>query len=134
LSAGMASRADIVRRLFDLTEAGDVDEVVSHYHDDAEIEIAFQRRTLRGVDELRTYLHERSDGDAVAAEVTSLRFEEHDSAVLVTGRIRLRDDVRRSVVDSPGAWLFRFRGEKVQVVRGFRDQQAARTALAEGEP
>jgi len=46
----------------------------------------------------------------------------------VTGRLRLRDDTQRSLVDSPGAWVFRFRGEKVIEVRAFHDSAAARAA------
>jgi ketosteroid isomerase-like protein len=68
----------------------------------------------------------------VSSEVGDLRFEEHGDAVLVTGRLRLRDDTQRSLVDSPGAWVFRFRGDRVVEVRAFHDIVAARAA-AQGD-
>jgi len=124
----VVARADIVRRLFELTQAGAVEEVVAHYDEDAVVEVAFQQPALRGVDEVRSYLNRVAASPELSSEVGDLRFEEHGDAVLVTGRLRLRDDTQRSLVDSPGAWVFRFRGEKVIEVRAFHDSAAARAA------
>jgi ketosteroid isomerase-like protein len=124
----VVARTDIVRRLFELTQAGAVEEVVTHYDEDAVVEVAFQRPALRGVDEVRSYLNRVTASPEVSSEVGDLRFEEHGDAVLVTGRLRLRDDTQRSLVDSPGAWVFRFRAEKVVEVRAFHDSAAARAA------
>jgi ketosteroid isomerase-like protein len=125
----MDSRADIVRRLYELTETGAVDEVVQFYDDAAVVEVAFQQPPLRGPVEVRGYLNRMATSPEVSSEVSSLRFEEHGDAVLVTGRVRLRDDAQRSLVDSPGAWVFRFRGDKVHEVRAFHDYAAARAAV-----
>ena len=125
----MVSRADIVRRLYELTEAGDVEEVVAHYADDAVVEVAFQQPSLRGTEELRAYLNRVATSPEVSSELSALRFEEQGDAVLVTGRVRLRDDAARSLVDSPGVWVFRFRGDKVTEVRAFHDSAAARAAV-----
>jgi ketosteroid isomerase-like protein len=125
----VVAQADIVRRLFELTEAGAVEEIVAHYDEDAVVEVAFQRPALRGTDELRDYLNRMAASPEVSSELSDLRFEERGDAVLVTGRVRLRDDAQRSLVDSPGAWLFRFRGDKVSEVRAFHDTAAARAAL-----
>jgi ketosteroid isomerase-like protein len=125
----MGSRADIVRRLYALTEAGEIDEVVDQYDDDAVVEVAFQQPPLRGRDGVRSYLTRVASSPEISSELSALRFEEHGDAVLVTGRLRLRDEAKRSVVDSPGAWVFRFRGDKVVEVRAFHDNAAARAAL-----
>jgi ketosteroid isomerase-like protein len=125
----MGSRADIVQRLYALTEAGDVEEVVAHYDDDAVVDVAFQQPPLRGRDGVRRYLTRVASSPELSSELSALRFEEQGDAVLVTGRVRLRDDAQRSVVDSPGAWVFRFRGDKVVEVRAFHDNAAARAAL-----
>jgi ketosteroid isomerase-like protein len=125
----VVARGDIVRRLFELAEAGAVEEVVAHYDEDAVVEVAFQRPALRGTDALRDYLNRMAGSPEVSSEVSELRFDERGDAVLVTGRVRLRDDAQRSLVDSPGAWLFRFRGDKVREVRAFHDVVAARAAL-----
>jgi ketosteroid isomerase-like protein len=125
----MGSRADIVRRLYAHTEAGEVEEVVAHYDDDAVVEVAFQRPPLRGRDDVRQYLTRVASSPEISSELSALRFEEHGDAVLVTGRVRLRNDAQRSVVDSPGAWVFRFRGDKVVEVRAFHDNTAARASL-----
>jgi ketosteroid isomerase-like protein len=128
----VVARADIVRRLFELTEAGAVEEVVAYYDEDAVVEVAFQQPALRGVDEVRSYLNRVAASPEVSFEVGELSFEEHGDAVLVTGRLRLRDDTQRSLVDSPGAWVFRFRGDRVVEVRAFHDNAAARAA-AQGD-
>jgi ketosteroid isomerase-like protein len=125
----MASRADIVRRLYELTETGAVDDVVAFYDGDAVVEVAFQQPALRGPLEIRSYLNRVATSPEVSSELSALRFEEHGDAVLVTGRVRLRDDAQRSLVDSPGAWVFRFRGEKVHEVRAFHDYATARAAV-----
>jgi ketosteroid isomerase-like protein len=127
----MASRADIVRRLYDLTCAGAVEEVLAFYHDDAVVEVAFDPPAVEGKEAIRGYLADMAARPDVGAEVSSLRFEESGDAVLVTGRVRLRDDVRHSLVDSPAAWVFHFRGEKIAAVRAFRDVAAARATLPE---
>ena len=49
------------------------------------------------------------------------------------GAYSLRDDAQRSLVDSPGAWVFRFRGEKVVEVRAFHDTGAARPPTLKGD-
>lgn len=131
---GMDSRADIVRRLYELTEAGAADDVVAYYADDAVVEVAFQQPALRGIEEIRSYLHRVRGSPEVSSELSALRFEEHGDAVLVTGRVRLRDDAQRSLVDSPGAWVFRFRGDKVIEVRAFHDTGAARATLKGDDP
>jgi ketosteroid isomerase-like protein len=123
----MPERADIVDRLFDLMAQGAVEEIAAHYHEDATVEIAAERRVVRGREELVAYLREEASSTRVA-ETTLLRFEEHGDAVLVTGRIRLRNE-GGSMSDSPGAWIFEFEGDRVIRVRGFRDHDAAWDAL-----
>jgi ketosteroid isomerase-like protein len=125
----MATRADTVRRLYDLTAKGAVAEVLAFYHDDAIVEVTFDPPAVEGKDAIGGYLADMAARPDVGAEVTSLRFEEIGDAVLVTGRVRLRDDVRHSLVDSPAAWVFWFRDDKVEAVRAFRDVAAARETL-----
>jgi len=128
------TRADIVRRLFELTEAGAVDDIVAAYDDDAVVEVAFQQPALHGREEVRGYLLRVAGSPEISSELSGLEFEDHGDAVLVTGRVRLRDDAQRSLVDSPGAWVFRFRGDRVVAVRAFHDTASARAALqGEGE-
>ena len=123
----MPERADLVKRLFDLMAQGAVDEIVAHYHEDATVEILAEQRVVRGREELTAYLHEEADSTRVA-ETTSLHFDERRDTVVVTGRIRLRDE-GGSMSDSPGAWIFEFEGDRVIRVRGFRDHDSAWDAL-----
>jgi ketosteroid isomerase-like protein len=127
----MPERADIVKRLFDLIAQGAVDEIVAHYAENPTVEILAEQRVIRGRDELIAYLHEEAASTRVA-ETTSLHFDEQGDAVLVTGRIRLRDE-GGSMSDSPGAWIFEFEGDRVIRVRGFRDHDAAWDALERDE-
>ena len=127
----MPERADLVKRLFDLMAQGAVEEIVAHYDEDATVEILASRRVVRGREELIAYLHEEAASTRIA-ETTSLHFDEHGDAVLVTGRIRLRDE-GGSMSDSPGAWIFEFEDHRVIRVRGFRDHDAAWEALERDE-
>jgi ketosteroid isomerase-like protein len=127
----MPERADLVKQLFDLMARGAVDEIVAHYHEDATVEILAEQRVVRGRQELVAYLREEAASTRVA-ETTSLHFDEHGDAVVVTGRIRLRD-VDGAMSDSPGAWIFEFEGDRVVRVRGFRDHDAAWDALERDE-
>jgi hypothetical protein len=86
-----------------------------------------EQRLVEGRDELAALLREQAVSTRIA-ETTSLRFEERGDAVLVTGRIRLRDE-GGSMSDSPGAWTFEFEGDRVIRVRGFRDHDAAWAAF-----
>jgi ketosteroid isomerase-like protein len=123
----MAQRAELVRRLFALFSEGAVDEIVAHYHEGAVVVLAADQRVVRGRDELAAYLRAAAASSRVT-ETTSLRFEENGNAVLVTGRLRLRE-TGGAMSDSPGAWIFDFDGDRVIGVRSFRDPTSAREAL-----
>jgi ketosteroid isomerase-like protein len=124
----MPEHAEIVRRLFALFGEGAVEEILAYYHEDAVLEVGGDQGVVRGRDELVGYLRDAAASTRIT-ETKSLRFEEDGDAVLVTGRLRLRD-TGGSMSDSPGAWIFNFDGDQVIGVRSFRDPTSARDALA----
>ena len=120
----------IVRRLFRLRSAHDIDETISFFAAEAENRPITTDRVLRGRDEIRGFLEDTAASGTVL-EPSTFRFEANDSGqVAVFGRLRVRGP--DGIKDIPAAWIYTLADGKVVRAEGFRSVAEAEAAF--GEP
>jgi len=121
---------DLVRRMFELYSAGDVDEWVTCWDEDGEwVTSALQplegdTRTYRGQEGLRRF---QEDVLEALADMTVRgdEFREAGDRVLVLGEVGGRGATSGATFEQPMAWLFEVRGGKLVRGRDYLDQAHA---------
>ena len=125
-----SENVQIVRRLFRLRDAGDIDETVSHFAEDAENKPLTTDRMLRGREEIRAFLKDTAAAGTVL-EASTFRFEANDAGqVAVYGRLRVRGP--EGIKDMPAAWVYTLADGKVVRAEGFKSAAEAEAAFAKG--
>ena len=121
----------IVRRMFRLREAGDIEEAMSYYAEDAENQPITSDRLLRGRDEIRAFLADTAAAGTVL-EPSTFRFEVNDAGqVAVFGRLRVRG--QDGIKDMPAAWIYTLEDGKVVRAEGYRNVADAEAAFDGGQ-
>jgi ketosteroid isomerase-like protein len=105
------SSTDVVRRIFDARASGDVRRFMTLVDPDVEVQALPDSRVLRGSAEVADALAREASAPR-RVEVEGHRFDAlGDDVVLVTGRVRIITP--QGFADSPAAWSFQVRCERV---------------------
>jgi ketosteroid isomerase-like protein len=130
---------EIVRRMFERWNAGDVEGWLHWWHLDAEwISEPLGRfegrpRTYRGHDELRRFPAEVLEGFADLGRIERPQFREVGDSVVVLGKYRNKPEAPGPEVATPWGWLFEVRDGKIARGRDFLDQREALEAVGLSE-
>jgi ketosteroid isomerase-like protein len=118
----------LVRRLFRLRSAGDIDETLAFFAEDAENRPITTDRVLRGREEIRAFLEDTAASGTVL-EPSTFRFEANDAGqVAVFGRLRMRGP--DGIKDVPAAWIYTVNEDgKVTRAEGYRSAAEAEAAF-----
>jgi ketosteroid isomerase-like protein len=130
-----ADNVELVRRMFSLWNAGDVDGWLQCWHGDAEwVSEPFAAldgapRTYRGHDGLRRFTSDALEGFADLGQVEHLDCRDLGDSVLVLGDYRAKAEEAGPEVTTPMAWLIEIRDGKIAGGRDFVDQGEALEAI-----
>jgi len=129
---------ELIRRMFDCWNAGDVDGWASYSHPDIEWTsepfgaLDGQPRTYRGRDELRSFAADVLEGFADLGRIERLEYRELGDSVLALGVYTAKAGSDGPMVSTPMGWLFVIRDGKITRGRDFLDQRRALEAAGLG--
>ena len=130
-----AGNVELVRRMFGLWNAGDIEGWLQCWHEDAEwvsepvAALDGAPRTYRGHEGLRRFPADALEGFADLGQVERLECREAGDAVLALGDYRVKAEAEGPEVVTPMAWLLEIREGRIASGRDFMDQGAALHAI-----
>jgi ketosteroid isomerase-like protein len=133
------ANVEVVRRMFEHWNAGDVEAWLRCWHTDAEWSsepfkaLEGRARTYRGHAELRRFPVDVLEGFADLGQVEELRFRDVGDSVVVLAEYRVRAGTSGPEISTPMAWLVEVRDGKAARGRDFRDQRKALEAAGLSE-
>jgi ketosteroid isomerase-like protein len=122
---------EVVRRMFELWNAGDVECWLQCWHGDAVwvsepfAALDGTARTYRGHRELRRFPVDVLEGFADLGRIEEPRFRDVGNSVLVLADYRAKAQTGGPEVSTPMAWLLELRHGKITRGRDFLDQRQA---------
>jgi ketosteroid isomerase-like protein len=129
----MSSNTDLIRKLIETTNAGELEAVVDLYTEDAEIRTGPhwpEVTVYRGRDEIRrTSAEWASMWDELQVELDSM--EEYGDRMVVTGAWRMRGAASGIDGELPIFIVFTFREGRIAVLEWFEDRDTAVAAAVE---
>jgi ketosteroid isomerase-like protein len=127
---------EVVRKSVDAVNRGDIEEVLSLAHPDAELHSAIiggaEGNVYRGYDGFRTWFAEiTASFEELDTELTEFRTV--DDHVIAFGRMHARGRASGLELDSETGWVFTVRGGKVVKAEGFLSRAEALKAAGLSE-
>jgi ketosteroid isomerase-like protein len=122
-----AEDIDLIRRMFEAFNAGDVEGMVALTHPDAEVypmRAQLEGRAYRGHEGIREMIADITE-DWDDLEMVTQKFVEGDDATAVTGRLRGRGKASGVDVDVPMGWVWRVRDHRAIYAKAYSEEADA---------